>query len=55
MSLELIGFVTLTVLALKSIYNIFFFVYSAYLAFILGLNLKLRNYGPWAGRVTYYF
>lgn len=49
MHLEFIGLVTLTILVLKSIYNLVHFFYSVYLASVLGFNIDPRQYGPWAG------
>ena len=51
MHFEFIGLVTLTILAVKSIYNIAHFFYSVYLASVLGFNIDPRQYGPWAGTV----
>ena len=49
MHLEFIGLVTLTILAVKSIYNIIHFFYSVYLASAFGFNIDPCQYGPWAG------
>lgn len=42
-----LGWVVLTFLGAKTVYNVLHFIYTIYLAAPLGRNLDPRNYGPW--------
>jgi hypothetical protein len=49
---EVLGWGIMAVLAAKSLYNIWRFIYAVYIANALGHNLtaNIKHYGPWAGK-----
>lgn len=46
--LEWIAVVTIAFIGLKLIWNVFHFIFTTFLGAWLGLNIDLREYGPWA-------
>ena len=46
---HLIGWLTVTVVVVKSAYNLAHFVYTTILARLLGHGIQLGKCGPWAG------
>jgi len=53
-ALEWFSLVVLVLATFKLIWNICGFFYTTFIGSWLGLNLDLRNYGPWAGVTTVY-
>lgn len=48
--LELLGFVVVLLIGLRSLYNFVLFVYTVYVAGELKHHVNLRRFGPWAGK-----
>ena len=49
--LETVGWLTVAVIAIKSVYNTCHFVFSVYLGAFLGYQLDVSQFGPWAGSI----
>ena len=49
-AVEVFGWITLTLLAVKSLYNVAHFVYTTFLGRLLGLGMDISKCGPWAGK-----
>ena len=49
--MECIGYITVTLIALKLTYNLAHFFYISFLGALLGKNIDLRQHGPWAGKL----
>ena len=50
---EMFGWLILTLLLVKSIYNLCHFVYTTFLGQLLGHGMDLSKCGPWAGRLLF--
>lgn len=48
---HVLGWIVLTLLGAKTVYNLAHFVYTIYLAALLGRNIDPRNYGPWVSEI----
>ena len=48
-AVETFGWITITLLTIKSIFNLGHFVYTSFLGRWLSLGTDLRKCGPWAG------
>ena len=48
-TVEVFGWITLTLLAVKSLYNVTHFAYTTFLGRLLGFGTDIRKCGPWAG------